>query len=195
MRANRGISKFFATSTAVALTLSILTAAQAAQHDAFAKIRIKNFGRINETFYRGAEPKQSDIGDLATMGVKAVIDLQQDGQAHEQEWVENAGMKFFRVGLSDSSTPSAEKAEQFLKIVNDPANQPVFIHCHGGRHRAGAMTAIYRMTHDGWNADRAYAEMKKYQFETGFGHGALRTYVYDYGTHADQKGIVVRADN
>src|SRR5258707_362968 len=114
MRAKRGISKIFATSTAVALTLSILTPAQAAQHDAFANIRIKNFGRINETYYRGAEPKQGDIADLAGLGVKAVIDLQQDGQAHEQEWVENAGMKFFRVGLSDSSTPSAEKAQQFL---------------------------------------------------------------------------------
>ena len=82
-------------------------------------------------------------------------------------------MKFFRVGLSDSSWPSPEKAAQFLKIVNDPANQPVFIHCHGGKHRAGAMTAIYRMSHDRWNVDRAYAEMKQYGFESGFGHGAL----------------------
>ena len=194
MRVNRGISRIFATSSAVALTFSILTAAHAAQHDSVSNIRIKNFGRINENYYRGAEPQRGDIADLAALGVKAVIDLQQDGQAREQEWVENAGMKFFRVGLSDSSSPSAGKAEQFLKIVNDPANQPVFIHCHGGRHRAGAMTAIYRMTHDGWDANQAYAEMKQYDFESGFGHGALRTYVYGYGTHTDQKGIIVRAD-
>ena len=194
MRVSRGISRIFATSTAVALTLSILTAAQAARHDSLANIRVKNFGRINENYYRGAEPRERDIADLAALGVKAVVDLQQDGQPREQEWVENAGMKFFRVGLSDSSSPSADKAEQFLKIVNDPVNQPVFIHCHGGRHRAGAMTAIYRMTHDGWDADRAYAEMKQYDFECGFGHGALRTYVFNYGTHTDQKGIIVRAD-
>ena len=194
MRAKRMFSRVLATSTTVALTLSLLTAAQAAQHSGLANIRIKNFGCINENFYRGAQPQQRDITDLAALGIKTVVDLQQDGESHEQGWVEGAGMKFFRVGLSDSSSPAPEKAEEFLKIVNDPANQPVFIHCHGGRHRAGAMTAIYRMSHDGWDADRAYAEMKTYQFETGFGHGALRSYVYDYGMNANQKGIVVRAD-
>jgi tyrosine-protein phosphatase SIW14 len=194
MRAKRRFSQVFATSTAVALALTVLTAAQAAQREGLANIRIKNFGCINENFYRGAQPQKRDIADLAALGIKSVIDLQQDGESGEQEWAETAGMKFFRVGLSDSSSPAPEKAEQFLKIVNDPANQPVFIHCHGGRHRAGAMTAIYRMTHDGWNADRAYAEMKKYEFESGFGHGALRSYIYDYGTNAAQKGILVHTD-
>ena len=192
MRLKRRSSRLFAASTAVALALSILTAAQAAQRDDLANVRVKNFGRINENFYRGAQPQQRDIGDLAAMGIKSVIDLQEDGESREPEWVESAGMKFFRIGLSDKSSPSPDNAEQFLKIVNDPVNQPVFIHCHGGRHRAGAMTAVYRMTHDGWSADRAYQEMKRYEFESGFGHGALRAYVYDYGTHADQKGIVVR---
>ena len=194
MRAKRMFSRFLATSTTVALTLSLLTAAQAAQHSALANISIKNFGRINENFYRGAQPQQRDITDLAALGIKTVVDLQQDGESREQGWVEGARMKFFRIGLSDSSSPAPGKAEEFLKIVNDPANQPVFIHCHGGRHRAGAMTAIYRMSHDGWDADHAYAEMKTYEFETGFGHGALRSYVYNYRTNANQNGTVVRAD-
>ena len=64
--------------------------------------------------------------------------------------------------------------------MNDPANQPVYVHCQGGRHRTGVMTAIYRLTHDGWNADRAFAEMKLYEFEKGFGHAALKSFVYDF---------------
>lgn len=62
----------------------------------------------------------------------------------------------------------------------------------GGRHRAGTMTAIYRITHDKWNADQAYAEMKRYEFERGFGHGTLKDYVYDYAQKS-QKSIVVDA--
>jgi len=170
-----------------------MTVTLAAQRDA-ARIRIKNFGCINENFYRGAQPRESDYADLSAAGVRTVIDLQEDGEAREQQLVEAAGMKFYRIGLSDSSWPSNEKAAQFLKLVNDPANQPVFIHCHGGKHRAGAMTAIYRMTHDGWSADRAYTEMKQYDFESGFGHGALRAYVYDYYSRNSQKGIAVAAD-
>ena len=71
-------------------------------------------------------------------------------------------------------------APQFLKLVNDPANQPVYVHCAGGKHRTGVMTAVYRMTHDTWNADRAYAEMASYHFETFIGHPTLKRFVYDY---------------
>jgi protein tyrosine/serine phosphatase len=164
----------------------------AAQRSAISNIRIKNFGCINEDFYRGAQPSEKDYASLASAGVKTVIDLQQEGEGREQEFVEGAGMKFFRIGLSDSSWPSPQKAAEFLKIVNEPANQPVFVHCHGGRHRAGIMTAIYRMTHDGWTADRAYSEMKQYGFESGFGHGSLKDYVYDFYAGLDrvaQKGV------
>jgi protein tyrosine/serine phosphatase len=166
----------------------------AAQRDAISKIGIKNFGCINEAFYRGAQPSKRDYAALASAGVKTIIDLQNDGEANEEGLVEAAGMKFFRIGMSDSSWPSADKAAQFLKIVNDPANQPVFVHCHGGRHRAGVMTAIYRMSHDGWTADRAYAEMKQYGFDSGIGHGGLKDYVYDYYSHSNQKGIAVKSD-
>jgi protein tyrosine/serine phosphatase len=173
----------------------MFSVAQATQFRGAGQTSISNFGCVNENFYRGAQPKSKDFGDLAAMGVKTVIDLQQDGDRNEQQMVEATGMNFFRIGMSDSSWPSPEKADQFLKIVNDPANQPVFIHCHGGRHRAGIMTAIYRMTHDGWSADKAYAEMKQYGFEKGFGHGSLKDYVYDYYAGLDRngsKGIAVK---
>lgn len=187
MRVNRNFSPTFSAVTMAAAVLALLTVAQAAQRNSSSKTRISNFGCINENFYRGAQPKARDYEDLAAMGVKTVIDLQQDGERNEQQMVEAAGMKFFRIGLSDNSWPSRDKAEQFLKLVNEPANQPVFIHCHGGRHRAGIMTAIYRMTHDGWDADRAYGEMKDYGFESGFGHGGLKDYVYDYYAGIDRK--------
>src|SRR6185295_14220090 len=155
------------TITVVSLALTVFTVAQAAQTDQSQKIQIKNFGCVNEKFYRGAQPSSRDYADLAAMGVKTIIDLQKDGESNEKSLVEAQGMKFFRIGMSDKSSPAIEQAEQFLKIVNDPANQPVFIHCRGGRHRTGAMTAIYRLTHDGWNADKAFLEMKQYDFDYG----------------------------
>jgi tyrosine-protein phosphatase SIW14 len=194
MRVNLNFSRSLSAAVITALTLTLLSAAQAKEHNnGSAKTSISNFGCINDNFYRGAQPKSKDFADLAGMGVKTVIDLQEDGVRNEQQMVEAAGMKFFRIGLSDSSWPSPGDAEGFLKIVNDPANHPVFVHCHGGRHRAGIMTAIYRMTHDGWSVDQAYAEMKRYGFESGFGHGALKDYVYDYyaGLDRNGKGVVV----
>ena len=195
MRAFRRFSVASTSITSVIVALAILTVAQTAQGDKSSKIQIKNFGCINENFYRGAQPKEQDYADLGAMGVKTIIDLQRDGNTTEQGLVEAQGMKFYRIGMSDKNQPSAEQAELFLKIVNDPANQPVFVHCLGGRHRTGAMSAIYRITHDGWSADQAFLEMKRYDFEYGMGHGSLKRYVFDFYSHIEEKGLVVTNGN
>src|SRR5262249_44025775 len=156
------------------------TAAEAERAEALSKIRIANFGEINENYYRGAQPTGDDFASLARLGVKTVIDLTRDGLASEQKSVEGSGMHFFRIPMTTSDRPADGAVTQFLKLVNDPANQPVYVHCQGGRHRTGVMTAVYRLTHDKWTADRAFAEMRQFQFDKGFGHGALKQFMFDY---------------
>ena len=177
MRAFRRFSVASTSITSVIVALAILTVAQTAQGDKSSKVQIKNFGCINENFYRGAQPKEQDYADLAAMGVKTIIDLQRDGNTTEQGLVEAQGMKFYRIGMSDKNQPSAEQAELFLKIVNDPANQPVFVHCLG------------------WSADQAFLEMKRYDFDYGMGHGSLKRYVFDFYSHIEEKGLVVTNGN
>jgi len=159
-------------------------------------IRIDNFGRINDNYYRGAQPDARDYADLAALGVKTVIDLTRDGRDEEPGLVRRAGMKFYRIPMTTSDRPSDAAVAQFLKLVNDPTNQPVYVHCQGGRHRTGAMTAVYRMTKDGWTADQAYTEMKKFRFEGFPGHPALKKFVYDYFSQLDspRKLEAVRAN-
>ena len=82
--------------------------------------------------------------------------------------------------LNDKQYPPKDAAERFLKAANDQANWPIYVHCAGGRHRTGAMTAVYRMSVDGWNIQHAYAEMKQYDFYTRNGHEPYKVYVYDY---------------
>src|SRR5689334_14434214 len=195
MRIHRFVSRSVIAAVITTSAFALLLRAEAAQRRGAEDPGISNFGCINESFYRGAQPGKGDYHKLSKMGVKAIIDLQQDGERDEQRLVEGAGMKFYRIGLSDKSWPSPDKAQEFLRIVSDPANQPVFIHCHGGRHRAGIMTAVYRMNHDGWDAERAYAEMKQYGFESGVGHGSLKDYVFDYYAQIQRnKAIEVRTD-
>ena len=148
-----------------------------------ASISIDNFGKIDDHYYRGAQPAAGDYRDLATLGVKMVLDLTRDGRADEPGLVKAAGMKFVRIPLTTSERPSDSAVAQFLKLVNDPANQPVYVHCQGGRHRTGVMTAVYRMSQDGWTADQAYTEMKQFRFEGFPGHPELKSFVYDYYTH------------
>jgi len=144
------------------------------------RIHIGNFGRINDNYFRGAQPKGTDSRDLAAVGVKTVIDLQADGPSTEAGAVKAAGMNFIRIGMTTTKAPTEAQVARFLEIVNDPENQPVFVHCAGGRHRTGTMTALYRMTNEGWTPAQAYNEMKQYRFEGFPDHPVLRNYVYAY---------------
>ena len=114
-----------------------------------APIRIDNFGRISATYYRGAQPQGRDYADLAALGVKTVINLtSHDAMADEQELVEAAGMKYVALPMTTRVNPTPEQLAAFLALVNDSATGPVFVHCVGGKHRTGVMSAVYRMTRD-----------------------------------------------
>lgn len=147
----------------------------------WSQVRIKNFGRINDAYYRGAQPKGRDYVDLARLGVKTVIDLQGDSDVYNHEQlVRGAGMQFTRIPMTTRVEPTPAQVDQFLKLVNDPAAQPVYVHCKGGRHRTGVMTAVYRMTMDKWSPAQAFSEMKAFDFGWDFLHPEFKRYVFAY---------------
>jgi hypothetical protein len=102
-------------------------------------------------------------------------------------------MRYVNIPLSTSRPATASETEYFLRLVNDPANQPVFVHCKGGKHRTGEMTAIYRITHDSWTADQAYQEMKRYKFYSFPFQGPLKDYVYRYYDQYQHTSTLARA--
>ena len=151
-------------------------------------IRIDNFGRVDASLYRGARPEGRDFADLKALGVKTIVDLtSDDGEPHEKAMTEAAGMTYVRIPMTTHTAPTSAQLAQFLRIVNDPASQPVYVHCVGGRHRTGVMTASYRMTHEGWSAEQAFKEMKQYNFGADFLHPEFKSFVYSY--HPDAVAV------
>lgn len=152
-------------------------------------IRIKNFGQMDGRFYRGAQPKEGDYHDLAALGIKTVIDLRDDPTSYERRDVEQVGMRYVNIPMSDTEYPRKEEIAEFIKLVSDPAAGKFFVHCAGGRHRTGVMGAVYRFTVDHWNYDQVYSEMKTYDFYTRWGHGAMKQFVRDYWQRIQQDDL------
>ena len=153
---------------------------------------VPNFGQVNENYFRGAQPSQLAIERLHTLGIRTVIDLQEQPVRDEPAWARAAGLQYFNIPLSGSRPATEEQTTRFLELVNDPKNLPVYVHCKVGKHRTGAMTAIYRITHDTWTADKAYEEMKTFGWYSFPNHGSLKTYMYGYyDTH--RAALAVRA--
>ena len=145
------------------------------------RIQIDNFGRVDSTYYRGAQPRGRDYSDLNALGVKTMIDLTSDDvDPAEKGMAEQAGMRYVQIPMTTHEPPTAAQLAEFLRVVNDPASQPVYVHCVGGRHRTGVMTAAYRITHEGWTADQAFQEMKRFKFGSDFLHPEFKEFVYGY---------------
>ena len=144
-------------------------------------IQISNFGRINDAYYRGAQPEGRDYEALARLGVKTIINLtSNDADPAEQRLTEQAGMHYVHIPMTTRKAPTPAQIERFLAIVNDEARQPAYVHCVGGKHRTGVMTAVYRMTAHGWTGDRAFREMKEYDYGPDFLHPEFKKFVYRY---------------
>jgi uncharacterized protein (TIGR01244 family) len=197
MRVNDRFLSTRAATLLLAVSLAGSVAAQTPTHrsinsatttEDISRVTIKNLGRINANYFRGAQPEGRDYADLASAGVKTVIDLQADGEQNEERLVRAAGMEFLRIPMTTRVAPTKDQIDVFLKIVNDPAAQPVYVHCKGGRHRTGVMTAVYRMTQDGWSADRAFSEMKDFDFGWDFLHPEFKRFVYAYPRQLEMNG-------
>lgn len=144
---------------------------------------IKNFGKVNDNYFRGSQPTKPQVAALKAMGVKTIIDLRKDYVPEARQWATEQGLNYFNLPLLPGRRATKEQTEYFLRLVNDPANAPVYVHCKGGRHRTGAMTAVYRITHDGWTAEQAFEEMLKYDFNDGFfggGPSAQKKFVFEF---------------
>lgn len=171
-------SVLFAVISLVSLS-AVTSYAQESQTQA-ANVTIKNFGQMDDRFFRGGQPKENEYRELAALGVKTVIDLRDDPKDYAKTTAESLGMRYVNIGMSDKDYPPASKIEEFLKLIDDPSTGKFYVHCAGGRHRTGVIGAVYRFNHYNWNYDQAYAEMKKYDFYTRWGHGDMKKFVKDY---------------
>ena len=143
---------------------------------------IKNFGKVNDNYFRGSQPDRTQMAALKAMGVKTIIDLRKDFVPEARQWASELGLNYYNLPLKPSKAATKEQTDYFFSLVNDPANGPVYVHCKGGRHRTGALTAAYRISRDGWTAEQAYEEMKKYDFNDGFfgGPSAQKKFVFAF---------------
>jgi protein tyrosine/serine phosphatase len=171
-------------SPAIIATLAIIFTfsglAFAGKNPQFPNVKIKNFGQMDDRFYRGGRPRDEDYQALAELGVKTIIDLTDNSREYEQPAVEAAGLRYINIPMVDKSYPRMEQINEFMKVVEDPSTGKFFVHCAGGRHRTGVVGAVYRFNYDHWTLEQALAEMDQYEFNSGYGHGKQKDFVQDY---------------
>jgi uncharacterized protein (TIGR01244 family) len=123
---------------------------------------INKFLRVTTDFCTGGQPRPEHMAQLKADGVKAVLNLRQPSEHRaddERAAAEKAGLKYFNIPV-EFANPKDEQADEFLKLTDDPANRPMFIHCTAAI-RVGAFWMIRRAVRDGWPVEKAAEEAKK----------------------------------
>src|SRR5690606_26099324 len=122
---------------------------------------IRYFLQVTPDFCTGGQPRPQHFAELKARGVKAVLNLRTPGEhraEEEKSAVEAAGLKYINLPVVYRD-PADAQVDEFLRITDDPANRPMFIHCTAAI-RVGAFWLIRRVVRDGWDWDRALAEAR-----------------------------------
>jgi tyrosine-protein phosphatase SIW14 len=180
------------------MLLLVLTASASAQertaspatppviHSAYGdKLRLPglpNFGRVNDSLYRGAQPHAAGMQQLKNLGITTIVDLRVENPAlrdTEKQEAESLGIRFVSIPVNGWSPPSNDQVAQFLSLFHDPAKEKVFVHCRFGEDRTGVFVAAYRMAYQNWPATQAINEMYSFGFN-GFWHPSMKSFVRDF---------------
>jgi len=155
---------------------------------------VPNFHVVNENVLRGGQPTDTGFKNLADLGVKTVVDLQEEGDRAkgEKRLVKALGMKYVNIPMKGMTTPTEKQISHALKALDDTSDGPVFIHCKRGADRTGVVVACYRVQHDNWDNQKALSEARNYGIS--WYQFPLKSYVKSYEPHDnsgfDPAGIV-----
>ena len=127
--------------------------------------------KYDDKIYRGGQmTTQKGLDFLKTLDIKTVVTITPDED--ERKYVVAEGMKLVEVPFDKKDGPSKDVLDKFLAAVK-ASEGPVYVHCHGGTHRAAILAALYRMKVLGWDYNRTAVEFGTLGGDLKGDHGML----------------------
>jgi protein tyrosine/serine phosphatase len=128
-----------------------------------------NFETISEgkVYKSGVIPPDELESYVKKYKIKSIVDLRFPGTGDDENNPEDVaeleaeksavakikGLNYFNDG--SDQVPTKENLVLFYKIMDNPANYPVLVHCYHGVGRAELYSAVYRIEYENWDKDEA----------------------------------------
>jgi len=124
---------------------------------------LPNLHKVSGALYRGAQPEAVGFAELKKLGVKTVVNLRlthsDRDEMKEAGLIPGKDLNYVHIRMEAWDADEDEVVE-LLKVLADPANRPVFVHCKHGADRTGMAVATYRIICEGWAKADAIDEMR-----------------------------------
>lgn len=135
-------------------------------YDAYVNYRFMEISR-NKVYKSGVIPPEKIEGYVKKYGIKSIVDLRgpvtKDKVNNPENWKQiNAekaavakisGLNYYNI--PSEQVPKKENLDKFYKVIDDPNNYPILIHCYHGIGRAQVYSAIYRIEKENWSNEDA----------------------------------------
>jgi len=129
-----------------------------------------NLHELAPGVWRSAQPGPRDIRKLAKRGIRTIVNLRGPRDCGSYRLEERAcaryGVELINFKMRSRGVPQPEKIHDAAALFRR-IEYPVLFHCKSGADRAGIMSALYLLVHEGRAADEAAR-----QLSLRFGHFA-----------------------
>ena len=161
-----------------------------------------NFKVISEgkVYKSGVIPPDKIAYFVKEHNIKSIIDLRFPGTgddvnnpeipkelvAEKAAAAKIEGLNYFNIG--SDQVPKPHNLEAFFKVMDNPANYPVLIHCFHGVGRAEMYSAIYRIEYENWDRDEARTETRLLTKFSSFDLGKPKgDFLHNYVSRKEKK--------
>lgn len=131
------------------------------------------FIAVSPVLVRGRRPRIHELDRLkGEYGVKTIVNMEDAFSTKLWPWdlwrlspqqlqraAQERGMRMLWLPLSCVSKPTLEQVQRILDIMDDPAAQPVLLHCFKGFERTNFVIAMHRIFREGVEVNEAYCDM------------------------------------
>lgn len=127
-----------------------------------------NKHKVGARAWRSAQPAPHQIGAIARLGVKTIVNLRGDRSCGsywlEQAACERYGIKLVNYQVRSRAAPSLEELRGARDLFQR-IEYPMLMHCKSGSDRAGLMSVLFQHLHEGVPMEQAIK-----QLSLRFGH-------------------------
>lgn len=117
---------------------------------------VPNFHKVSDVLYRSAQPTAQGFRKLKELGIKTVVNLRSFNSDRRE--LGTTGLGYHHIYMK-AWHPEEKEIVRFLRLVSDPSQHPVLVHCQHGADRTGVMCAVYRVAVQNWTKEEALKEM------------------------------------
>jgi protein tyrosine phosphatase (PTP) superfamily phosphohydrolase (DUF442 family) len=129
--------------------------------------------KYDDAFYRGGQVYIEDLAAeaLQEYDIKTIVSITPSDA--ERAFCAANGFALIEIPF-DKSGPSVADYQNFIQALETSA-PPYYIHCKGGSHRAGILSAAYRIQLQDWSLEQALLEYGRLGGDLKSDHAMLET--------------------